>query len=109
MPEKKKEKPEIIRPFTPSPLSVPDDPRAALVREAGRHTANVLQAAYGTMIWDNFAAHALQGILAAGDGEDLDEAARSAAMAADAMMEEREKRIADARLVRQEKRGRKTR
>lgn len=105
----KKEKPEIIRPFVASPMPVPHDPRAALVREAGRHTANVLQAAYGTMIWDNFAAHALQGILAAGDGENLDEAARNAAMAADAMMEERQKRIDGARLVRRERRGRRSR
>jgi len=104
MPQKK-EKPGIIRPFVVSPMPVPHDPRAALIREAGRHTANVLQAAYGTMIWDSFAAHALQGILAAGVKGDMDRIAKDAALAADAMMEERQRRVENGRLRARKTRG----
>lgn len=86
------------------PPTSPRDPHRAFVREAGRHTANVLEAVYGTMQWDVFAAHALQGVLAHGC-PDLDEAARDAALAADAMMEERDRRIARRAKGGREKRG----
>lgn len=54
-------------------------------------------------IWDSFAAHALQGLLAAGkvhfpDSEGDVEIARNAALVADAMMEERQKRVEKGRL-----------
>lgn len=79
--------------FTPvTPIRIPSDPQAALTREAGSHVTKTIAAAYGTMMWDNFAGHALQGILAHGC-PDLDEAAKSAALAADAMMEERQRRV----------------
>lgn len=79
----------------PAQRVTPDAPMRALTRESGRHLARTVEAVRDLMMWDQYATHSLQGILANPKYKgDKDEAVADAAEFADLMMTERASRAA---------------